>query len=75
MKVHNFSLTSEESRRIEEEEHISDILFHLHEAGIRVGFNTTISDAINKLMPETRFRREVEEMINKQFYPLTSQLK
>ena len=74
MSGYNFSITAEECRQLEEEQHIAEIILHLYEAGNRVGFSTTITDAINQLTAKTRYRREVEEEINKQFYPLTSQL-
>jgi hypothetical protein len=74
MTEYNFSITAEECRQLEEEQRIADILIRLQEAGMRVGFNTTIDDAINQLSTKTRYKSEVEEFLNKQFYPLTSQL-
>ena len=74
MTEYSFSITAEECRQLEEEQHIAKILLHLYEAGNRVGYQTTIDDAINQLTAKTRYKREVEEAINKQFYPLTSQL-
>ena len=57
----SFSITAEESRQIEREYEINDIIVNLNKVLAKVG-NVTISEAINTLKKQTRFADEVEEI-------------
>lgn len=61
-----FSITAEESRQLEEEYVINDILVYLEKAKRRVGGNTTIDKAYEILKKQTRFADEVEKIIYQQ---------
>lgn len=74
MNGYNFTITAEECRQLEKERLVCDVLYFLHHAGRLVGYQTTIDDAIRKLTDETRFKDELEERINNEIYPLSSQL-
>ena len=58
------SITAQESRQVEEEYEINDIIVNLNKALSKVG-NITISEAINLLEKQTRFANELK---NKIFY-------
>lgn len=58
------SITAQESRQVEEEYEINDIIVNLNKALSKVG-NTTILEAINLLEKQTRFANELK---NKVFY-------
>lgn len=53
-KQKSFSITAEESRQIENEYEIKDIIVNLNKALSKVG-DITISEAIDKLKKQTRF--------------------
>lgn len=58
----NFSITAEESRQLEREYEINDIIVNLNKALAKVG-NVTILEAINTLKKQTRFADELERNI------------
>ena len=60
-----FSITAEESRKLQEEYEINDCIIYLNKAIKYVGGDTTIKDAIDKLMKMTRFADEVKREMNK----------
>ena len=60
-----FSITAEESMKLHEEYEINDCIIYLNKAIRYVGGNTTIKDAIEKLMKMTRFADEVKREINR----------
>ena len=60
-----YSITAEESRKLHEEYEINDCIIYLNKAIRYVGGNTTIKDAIEKLLKMTRFRYEVERELNR----------
>ena len=60
-----FSITAEESRKLHEEYEINDCIIYLNKAIKYVGGNTTIKDAIEKLMEMTRFADEVKREMDK----------
>ena len=59
------SITAEESRKLQEEYEINDCIIYLNKAIKYVGGNTTIKDAIEKLMEMTRFADEVKREMDK----------
>lgn len=59
----SFSITSEESRQLEREYEINDIIVNLNKALAKVG-NVTILEAINTLKKQTRFADELERITN-----------
>jgi hypothetical protein len=61
-----FSITAEQSRQLDEEYTINDILVYLQKARRRVGGNTTIDEAYEILKKQTRFADEVEKIIHQQ---------
>ena len=63
-----FSITAEESRKLQEEYEINDCIIYLNKAIKYVGGNTTIKDAIDKLIEMTRFADEVNREMNKNIF-------
>ena len=61
----DFSITAEESRKLHEEYEINDCIIYLNKAIKYVGGDTTIKDAIEKLMEMTRFADEVKREMNR----------
>lgn len=57
----SFSITAEESRQLEREYEINDIIVNLNKALAKVG-NVTILEAINTLKKQTRFADELERI-------------
>lgn len=57
-----FSITAEESRQIEKEYEINDIIVNLNKALSKVG-DVTILEAINTLKKQTRFADELKRDI------------
>jgi predicted restriction endonuclease len=60
-----FTITAEESRKLNEEYEINDMLTALYKSLRYVSGNTTIKDAIEQLKTKTRFANQVEEIIKK----------
>ena len=61
MQQYNYTITREQSERLERDYEIADIIMYLHKAFKYVGGNITISDAIDKLMHMTRFDYEIKQ--------------
>lgn len=58
-KQKSFSITAEESRQLEKEYEINDIIVNLNKALSKVG-NVTILEALEQLKKQTRFADELE---------------
>lgn len=61
-KQKSFSITAEESRQLEKEYEINDIIVNLNKALSKVG-NVTILEALEQLKKQTRFADELERDI------------
>lgn len=57
-----FSITAEESRQIEKEYEINDIIVNLNKALSKVG-DVTILEAIHQLKKQTRFADELDNKL------------
>ena len=55
----NFSITAEESRQLEKEYEINNIIVNLNKALSKVG-NVTIIEALEQLKKQTRFADELD---------------
>lgn len=58
-KQKSFSITAEESRQLEKEYEINDIIVNLNKALSKVG-NVTILEALEQLKKQTRFADELD---------------
>lgn len=58
-KQKHFSITAEESRQLEKEYEINEIIVNLNKALAKVG-NVTILEALEQLKKQTRFADELE---------------
>ena len=56
----DFSITTEESRQLEKEYEINDIIVNLNKALSKVG-NVTILEALEQLKKQTRFADELDK--------------
>lgn len=59
----SFSITAEESRQLEKEYEINDIIVNLNKALSKVG-NVTILEALEQLKKQTRFADELDNKLN-----------
>ena len=59
-----FSITAEESRQLEKEYEIKDIIVNLNKALSKVG-NVTILEALEQLKKQTRFADELDSELKK----------
>jgi hypothetical protein len=62
-QLKSYSITSEESRQIDEEYEISEILINLRKALLKVG-DINISEAISKLSSKTRFSFQLNNYLS-----------
>ena len=60
-----FTITREESEKLEEEYLINDCIYYLMKSRGLVGGNKTIDEAIEELKTQTRFADEVQEIYKK----------
>lgn len=58
----SFSITAEESRQLEKEYEINDIIINLNKALSKVG-NVTILEALEQLKKQTRFADELDNKL------------
>lgn len=61
-KQKSFSITAKESRQLEKEYEINDIIVNLNKALSKVG-NVTILEALEQLKKQTRFADELDKKI------------
>lgn len=63
-KQKSFSITAEESRQVEKEYEINDIIANLNKALSKVG-NVTILEALEQLKKQTRFYNELDNKLKR----------
>jgi hypothetical protein len=63
-KQKSFSITAKESRQLEKEYEINDIIVNLNKALSKVG-NVTILEALEQLKKQTRFADELDNKLEK----------
>ena len=63
----SYSITAEESKQLEKEYEINDIIVNLNKALSKVG-NVTILEALEQLKKQTRFAEELNNKLEHEIY-------